>query len=426
MKQWRSALALVALGCHRDHPVAVGEDVVAAAVDAPPLPRCARAAVRWNVRADTADAGDTQLAPIESASLTIDRQGRETVLWTDRRDRAVHLATARSSLRMPSPTGEHSDPVTAAGAVAVSSQAAGARTHALRAGAALGAVCEQPEGVDESFSLAMAAVGPREHPSVLLAWDEPGHQGDAGMNAQAPPGTIYAQVASIDHNGVSPGHICPAARALSGGDQDAEDPMAVSLPSGGAAVFWWASRDVAADENNDTVSELWGVAVAADGRPLQRAIRIAGGDAHRFGLSASVTTDGQWIWLAMREGSETGSEARGDGGEVVAMRVDARVTQVGAAVTVTVPESNPTGSPSVIAGSAGAEVWWVDRHEGVTAVVRRALRASGEPVGAPQEEPALVTEGADLPRYALGAERVTLLRAGGRGVGVARFLCGRL
>ncbi len=343
------AAAGCARGCHRTAgPDASGDDSDDATVPAGDAATVRSACVR---------VGSTPLAGVGDAGFeaasTLEHPGGVTVLWSA--GDAVGLwRSGRPAHSVQRGGGERSDPV---GAIAadgtpgiawVQDRLAG-REHVLRCGMTLGAGCTGPEGRDEGLSLSLANAGN----SWILAWDEDGPAPAAG--------SVHVQVATAVDGGVR----CGATRTISPAPQDAEDPLAITLGDGRAAVLWLTARDVDATESNDTATDVWGVVVGATGAPVGAPLRITHTVDHHFGLSARAAGDA--LWVAMRAGGPSDSEGRGDGGDVRVVRVDVGppgLLRVGDAATLTEASANPTGAPRVTApvqpGSA-AEVWWRER-----------------------------------------------------------------
>lgn len=414
-------------------PTRPPEADVLLAGDAPaPVGSCRLANVAWVARpavgerftaedgvVSSPDAGDALLPAIESVTGQWPADGAPWVAWTDRRDRAAHLARLHhraDSGTTPLGAGNRGDlALVLAGAtplVAWSHDAMTGRSHSVRAGAALGAGCEQPEGRDEALQLTATATTQ----GALLAWDDvaPGAPGSVVMVQRIPAAP-------------TPGR-CPAAHQVSPSNQDASDPALAATPDGSAVAFWLDARELDPGQYNDTVTDLWGALLDPAGVPRGLPLRLTTTPGHRFGLHAAVAAEGPGVWLAYRVVPNSGTEARGDGGQVAVMRLTRGAQglgRTGDAAVVTGADAAPTGMPRVFARPQGAEVWWRERRPAGVVTLRRPLDAQGRvlPSSPAVAEPAL--HGL-LPAWSdpRGAAVSTLVRTPGGGVGVARYRCG--
>jgi len=433
-----SLLALAA--CHRtsaaaDVPTRPPEpDAVLAGDAPPPTGTCRLAGVTWVARpangerftaddgvVSTADAGDGLIPAIESVTAAWPADGSPWVAWTDARDQSAHLA--RVNHRAASGTaslgaGNRGDltlllagPTHEAPLLAWSHDAMSGRSHSLRAGPALTTGCDQPEGRDEALQLTAAATAQ----GALVAWDDP---------APGAPGSVVM----VQPVGPSPAAgRCAAAHQVSPSNQDASDPLLASTPEGGAVLFWLDARDLDPGQYNDTVTDLWGVLLDPMGVPRGVPLRITTAPGHRFGLAATIATEGPGVWLAYRVAPNSGTEARGDGGQVAVMRLTRGAQglgRTGDAAIVTGGDAVPTGMPRVFARRQGAEVWWRERGSAGTVTLRRTLDGQGRTAPASRPLPELALQGV-LPAWSdpTGAALATLVRTPGGGVGVARYRC---
>jgi hypothetical protein len=421
----RAGIGLLAvLAACRRPPAAVTADATAdadaeVAPDVPAAPRCTVLDTRWIVAGATSDD-----AGAEAGYESIEVAGGRALL-TDTRTGRLRLVRAgdphEATLTLE---GEHSDPrllplgrtPDADPVVAWVAQRMAGRQHFVRVGARLDRGCEQPEGRDEGLSLAAASTAR----GALLAWDEEGPAPAAGhilVQAVGPEA-----LRPVSPRGVA--GACPAPRQISPPEQDASDPVAVGLGDG-AAVFWLTSRDVeGGEEHNETVTDLWGVAVNAAGVVRGTPLRLTRGPGHRFGL-ALASSDASTVWVAWRSAPESDAESRGDGGEVALARVSASgagLVRVDRTAVVSAPGDVPTGAPTVWAQGGQVSVWWRARRDGRVVTLRRPVDGSGQPdAEGPMEEP--MAEGR-LPLGAAGDGAVALLRTtSGGGVGIARLRC---
>lgn len=406
-------VALAASACRRPRPVVdddAGEAVARGDANVGPRPWC-RAPREVALRGGDVDASAT--AGARSVTLAFDAEGAWTAGVVDGASGELSLrgASGREE-RFAIGPGETSDPSVAVGARGVfvgwARESMGGREHVARFGAAPNQRCTTPELRDEGLTLSVAAT-PR---GAVLVWDEDGPAPSAG--------SVKAQL--VDPSAPTP---CGAPRQVSPPEQDASDPISVALPDG-VAVFWLTARDVAASESNDTATDVWGLALDAGGAPRGRAVRITAGPGHRFGLAAWA--DAGAVWLAYRDAGPSDNESRGDGGEVVAVRLahgPRGLSTPTPPARVTADVSNPTGAPRVTAAltsGAAAEVWWAERHGPRVSTWHRPLRPTGgvDPDGAPVEEP--VMEGA-LPFTARPGGVVVFVSRRGARAAVATTRC---
>jgi hypothetical protein len=431
-------LALSLMCCRRPPPVDVDasrpDEPDAFAPGAPRLraPRCHGAGVTWlahpaaGERYDDdagltlgADAGDPMFPAIESAALAVSGE-TSWALWHDARDRRMHLARAQrpevsaalgagdASEGVVAFTGPRRDRPVAAWAFDTPT----GRAHTVRALDTFERGCTQPETRDEALALSLVATAR----GALVAWDDD----DPGATG----GRIKVQlVAEPIANGA-----CGAVRVVSPLDHDAGDPLLVATPDGAAVVAWLAAHELERDQNNDTVTDVWALALDASGAAVGAPVRVTSTTGHRFGLAAAVSADGGAVWLAWRAVPESGSEARGDGGSVALTHIErgaTGLTRVGDAALLTGATANPTGALRVFAyglRERPAEVWWRERVGDAVVSMHRSLDATGRSAGEAQAEPALHGE---LPAAmdARGASGQWALRTPGGGVGVGRLRC---
>lgn len=372
---------------------------------------------RWIAQGNAAeDAG------AEAVYESVDVLGTRALV-TDTRTARLRLIAADDPIEATlSLEGEHSDPRllplgrSAEPVVAWVAQRMSGRQHFVRAGARLDRGCEQPEARDEGLSLAAATTAR----GALLAWDEEGPAPAAGH--------ILVQVVGPDAlrpvsaRGVA--GACPTPRQISPPEQDASDPVAVGFGDG-AVVFWLTSRDVeGGEEHNETVTDLWGVALGPVGVVRGTPLRLTRGPGHRFGLAVAAS-DRSTVWVAWRSAPESDAESRGDGGEVALARVsatEAGLSRVDRTAVVSAAGDVPTGAPVVWARGGDVSVWWRARRDGRVVTLRRRVDGTGQPdVQGPQEEP--MAQGG-LPLGAAGDGAVAFLRTtSGGGVGLARVRC---
>jgi hypothetical protein len=202
-----------------------------------------------------------------------------------------------------------------------------------------------------------------------------------------------------------------------------------ATPEGGAVLFWLDAHDLEPGSYNDTVTDLWGTLLDASGVARGVPLRLTTTPAHRFGLSASVATEGPNVWLAYRVVPDSGTEARGDGGQVAVMRLTRSAGGLGHsgdATVVTEPGAVPTGMPRVFARSQGVEVWWRERTGGLVVTWHRPLDASGRVIASSPPVAERTLHGL-LPTWSdpQGTTVATLVRTPGGGVGLARYRCTR-
>ncbi|MFO0606406.1 MAG: hypothetical protein U0324_24760 [Polyangiales bacterium] len=437
-------LLLALAACRRtsapaDAPTQPPEPDVVLPGDAPaPTGSCRLAGVTWVARpasgerftADDglvgeADAGDGLTSAIETVAAAWGADANPWVAWVDARDRTARLARAgrRDVATASLGAGNRSDlalAVTGAARdvplLAWSHDAMAGRVHSLRAGAAMATGCDQPEGRDEALQVAVVAT-PQ---GALLAWDDvaPGAAGSVVMVQRVAPATTPAPVVGR----------CPAPHQASPSNQDAGDPALAATPEGGAALFWLDARDLDPGQYNDTVTDLWGLLLDGAGVAKGVPLRLTTTPGHRFGLSAAVATEGPGVWLAYRVVPNSGTEARGDGGQVAVMRLTRGATglgRAGDAAVVTGGDAVPTGMPRVFARRQGAEVWWRERGPAGVVTWRRALDAQGRALPSSPATPERALHGL-LPAWSdpQGALVAALVRTAGGGVGVARYRCG--
>ncbi len=368
------------------------------------------------------DAGDALFPAIESTVLA--RSGDASwALWTDSRDRRAHLARPSQPDRTAAlGAGDRGEALLAlAGAhrdtpvVAWTYDVAAGRAHTVRSVDALDRGCTQAEARDDALALTIAPTSR----GVLVAWDDD-DPGAAG-------GRVKVQLVSVP----VPAGACGSVRQVSPPEHDAGDPLLVSTPDGAAVIAWLSARELERDQNNDTATEVWALALDATGATVGAPLRVTPTSGHRFGLSAAVSSDGASVWLAWRAAPESGTEARGDGGPVAVSRITRTalgLTRAGDASVVTANTANPTGATRVFALSARgrpAEVWWRERSGDQVVTLHRAIDAAGRAVG---DATAAVTEPAlrgELPVSfdVRGAEGQAVLRSPGGAVGAMRFRC---
>lgn len=398
----RSTLATALLGallaCRRTPaPTAVVDDssdatVAAGAPDAGPPPACRVSSRQTLVRGAVVDAGDAPLSPFESTRAVV-AQRRRSVSWVDARTARVTLRGDGSAPELTRSMGgsEHSDPSLAlvgsppVPVIAWTHDLPNARRHVVRWGDRLERGCQHPETRDEGLSLSAATTSR----GLLVAWDDDGPRPAAG--------SIKVQLVEAD--GVAAAEadsalrVCAPPTQLSPAAQDASDPVLASTPEGGAVLVWLTARDLSATQANDTVTDLWAIALDPAGRGVGGALRLTDTLGHRFGVAVSVG-DARSAWVAFRVSDESDSEARGDGGEVVVVRIErgpAGLTRASDPWTVTQPGMIPSGAPALFARGAGAQVFLRHRQGPAVTTLRRAVRprAGGVEGGDLSAEPAL-------------------------------------
>lgn len=437
------SLLLALMSCRRPRATAPDAsqpdepDAFAPGAPRPRAPLCRASGVTWFAPLATGerysdevgiiaapDAGDALFPAIESAVLS--RSGDVAwALWTDSRDRRAHLARPSQPDRTATLTaGERGEALlTLAGphrdtpVVAWSYDTPAGRAHTARSVDAIDRGCTQAEARDDALALSVATTSR----GVLVAWDDD----DPGATG----GRVKVQLVTVP----TPTGACGSARQVSPPEHDAGDPLLVSTPDGAAVIAWLAARELERDQNNDTATEVWALALDATGATVGAPLRVTPTSGHRFGLSAAVSSDGASVWLAWRAAPESGTEARGDGGPVAISRVTRTamgLTRAGDASIVTANTANPTGAPRVFALSTRerpAEVWWRERSGDAVVTLHRPVDAAGRAVG---DATAAVTEPAlrgELPATldARGAEGQTVVRSPGGAVGAMRFRCDR-
>lgn len=410
-------------------------DAFAPGAPRPRAPQCHPAGVSWlsplaqGERFDddagltlAPDAGDPMFPSIASASLAVSGDV-SWALWADARDRRMHLSRApRQGLTAPLGPGDASEgfivftgPRRDVPVVAWAHDTPAGRVHTVRRGDSLEAGCSQSETRDEALSLSLVATAR----GALVAWDDD----DPGATV----GRVKVQLVSLP----VPTGSCGAVRQASPADQDAGDPLLVAAPDGAAVLAWLAAREVERDQNNDTVTDVWAVALDAYGASVGAPLRVTTTTGHRFGLAAAVSPDGASVWLAWRAVPESGTEARGDGGSVALSRITRAatgLTRASDAVVMTANTANPTGALRVFSyglRERPAEVWWRERANDAVVTMHRAIDASGRAVGDSRSvvaEPALRGQ---LPAWmdARGAAGQWAIVTPGGGIGAARIRC---
>lgn len=334
------------------------------------------------------DAGEG--APPLHEGLRVALSGRRRgVLWVDgRAGRWVLHADADAPATGALGPGERSDPALALvgpreePAVTWVQDRLAARRHIVRVG---DRGCQHAETRDEGLSVSAARVGQ----GLLVAWDDDGPPPAAGaVRVQwIDPATLRAS-ASDDAlpSCAAPWQASPAA-------QDASDPVLAPTPEGGAVLVWLTARDIDATQANDTVTDLWAQAVGPTGRAVGIPLRLTNAPGHRFGASVSAGEAGS-VWVAWRESEETDSEGRGDGGDVVALRVERGPEGLRRATDPRVVSARglvPTGAPTVFARGDVAQVFFRHRQGVAVSTWARAVRHAGSAVapGDLRLEPAL-------------------------------------
>jgi hypothetical protein len=441
MRNASLALLVVALvACRKGSPAApdaaIADEPDAFAPGAPRAraPACRPVAVSWYAppaageRLDDGagvvsppDAGDALFPPIESATMaTVDTT--QWLLWADARDHALHLGRApRSAVTTALTAGNRGEallslagPQRATPVAVWAYDTPAGRLHTVRGGEGLDAACTQPEARDEALAVSTAVTSQ----GVLVAWDDDGPSG----------GAVKVQVVPVP----VPSGQCPAPRQVSPPDQDAGDPLVVAAPDGGAVIAWLSARELERDQNNDTATDVWALALDARGASLGTPVRVTTSAGHRFGLAAAVSPDGASVWLAYRVVPDSGTEARGDGGSVALTRLARNaqgLARLGDPMVMTANDANPTAAVRVFAYNSverPVDVWWRDRRGAAVTTMRRSCDATGSPsLDAPGgvAEPALHGE---LPAWMdpRGAVGAWIVRTPGGGVGVARIRCG--
>ena len=413
-----------------DDDAAVEPDALAPGAPVVARVRCRAGGVRWAVapgageRFDEASGavlgdrdGDVLVPAIESATV-LRAEGEAPMVFTHALRNTLTLARGATMAGTVSLGGGNRSEAVAvmAGAlpvVVVTHDAVAGRRHAVFAGDELRAVCEQPEARDETLTVSAAASAR----GVLIAWDE--------QRPEAPTSAVMVQFVTPTQRGGT----CPAPRRVTPPDQDAEDPLVVSTPDGGAVILWLAAREVERDQGNDTSTDVWAQSLDAAGLSRGPAVRVTGAAGHRFGVAASASPDGRSVWVAWRVVPESGTEARGDGGSIALGRLTRNgqgVARAGDPVVMTGPHANPMGTLRVYAhglATRPAEVWWRERVEGSVVTVHRAVDMTGAPEAGTEgvREPAF---GGELPAWVDAQGRgARVLRSPGGAVGVMQVRC---
>lgn len=320
------------------------------------------------------DAGEAAAPSHEALRVALSGRRRE-VLWVDgRAGRWVLHGDGEAPVTWPLGPGERSDPALALvgprdePAVTWVQDRVGARRHLVRVG---DRGCQHPETRDEGFSVSAARVGQ----GLLVAWDDDG----------PPPAAGAVKVQWIDPASLRPSPsddalpTCAAPWQASPAVQDASDPVLAATPEGGAVLVWLTARDIDATQSNDTVTDLWAQAIGPTGRAVGIPLRLTNAPGHRFGVSVSVGEAGS-AWVAWRESEETDSEGRGDGGDVVALRVERGPEGLRRASDPRVVSARgivPTGAPAVFARGDVAQVFLRHRQGVAVSTWARGLRVAG-------------------------------------------------
>jgi hypothetical protein len=320
------------------------------------------------------DAGEAATPSHEALRVALSGR-RRGVLWVDgRAGRWVLHNDGDAPLTRALGPGERSDPSLALigpreeSAVTWVQDRVGARRHLVRVG---DRGCQHPETRDEGFSVSTARVGQ----GLLVAWDDDGPPPAAGaVKVQwIDPATLRAS----SSDDALP--TCAAPWQASPAVQDASDPVLAPTPEGGAVLVWLTARDIDATQANDTVTDLWAQAIGPTGRAVGIPLRLTNAPGHRFGVSVSVGEAGS-AWVAWRESEETDSESRGDGGDVVALRVERGPEGLRRATDPRVVSARgiiPTGAPAVFARADVAQVFLRHRLGVAVSTFARALRVAG-------------------------------------------------
>lgn len=321
----------------------------------------------------TVDAGEA--APTHEALRVALSGRRRGVLWVDGRAGQIVLTTDGDApvTRAMGP-GERSDPsLSLVGprdepAVTWVQDRLAGRRHLVRVG---DRGCQHPETRDEGLSVSTARVGQ----GLLVAWDDDG----------PPPAAGAVKVQWVDPAALREGAsddalpTCAAPWQASPAVQDASDPVLAPTPEGGAVLVWLTARDIDATQSNDTVTDLWAQAIGPTGRAVGIPLRLTNAPGHRFGVSVSVGDAGS-AWVAWRESEETDSEGRGDGGDVVTLRVERGPEGLRRASDPRVISARglvPTGAPAVFARGPVAQVFLRHRQGVAVSTFARAVRVAG-------------------------------------------------
>jgi hypothetical protein len=368
-----------------------------------------------------ADAGDPMYPTIESAAGAFAPDGVAHLVWAVASESSVRFARgARAPLVFE--TGVGARGVASIGLAGtrgdvpvvtwVQDTPAG-RRHVVREGAALERSCTHPERRDDAPVVALAATTS----GALIAWDEDSPSG-ATVRVQHVPVPLVQGA-------------CGEARTITAPTHDASDPVLAAAPDGGAVLLWLDAHELTADQNNETVTEVWAVSLDAAGAPVGPPVRLTNTPGHRFAIASAVSRDGSTVWAAWRAVRESTSEARGDGGSIAIARLTRSpngLARLGESIALGAEGRNPTGSVRVFARTdarAGAEIWWRERRDGVVLTFHRAIEANGRPAHGPDaivEEPALAGE---LPEWAApeGGSLAAIVRTPAGGVGTMRYRC---
>ncbi len=287
----------------------------------------------------------------------------------------------------------------------------------MRGGDSLEAGCSQSEARDEALAVSTVATAQ----GVLVAWDDD----DPGATV----GRVKVQLVPVPVPSGSCGAVRQASRRRPGRGRPVARGGARWC---GAVLAWLAAREVERDQNNDTVTDVWAVALDAYGASVGAPVRVTTTTGHRFGLAAAVSPDGASVWLAWRAVPESGTEARGDGGSVALSRITRAatgLTRASDAVVMTANTANPTGALRVFSyglRERPAEVWWRERANDAVVTMHRAIDASGRAVGDSRSvvaEPALRGRAPGLDGRARGGQGSGAFVTPGGGVGAARIRC---
>lgn len=392
------ALLLACVACRRGGaPPSEGLDLEAEGVllpgasDAGAPPGCRVLSRHRAMDGARVDAGESAGPAYEALRVALDGR-RRRLLWVDARTSQLVLGGDGSAARHARSLGpgERSDPAFAlldavGPAVVWVRDAPASRRHVVRVGERFERGCQSPETRDEGLSISAAAT-PR---GLITAWDDDGPRPAAGsIKVQ-----LIAPSALREGERDDALPLCATPTQVSPPEQDASDPVLAPTPEGGAMLVWLTARDIDATQSNDTVTDVWAIALGADARAVGLPLRLTNAPGHRFGVSAASGERGS-AWVAFRVADETDSESRGDGGAVEVLRVERGPEGLRRASdprAITEAGLTPTGAPQVFARGSVAMVFLRHRQGHAVSAYARALRhrSGAVEMGALRREPAL-------------------------------------